>query len=293
MIINSSGKKRITKTKLNRSDEGLKMSFGRRRKMPQEEPIPGEDRKGVGEVRRIRIDKIRVVGRRRTIDPEKARVLAESMAKIGLQSPITVKPNFGPPVLVAGLHRLEAAKLLGWTHIAANFFEGSKSAARLWEISENLHRSDLTVLERSELLAEWVRLISEEEGEGAQRGRQPHDRGVSKSARNLGFTRDAIRRASAIAGISGDAKREAKEAKLDDKQSALLDIAKKPPEAQVERVREIANKRRNPDPDLATLKQEWADQGILRKRIWVGASLTARESFIKQVLRKDGKTPED
>ena len=35
------------------------------------------------------------------------------------------------------------------------------SDARLWEIAENLHRSELTVTERAEHIAEWVRLIAE------------------------------------------------------------------------------------------------------------------------------------
>ena len=30
--------------------------------------------------------------------------------------------------------------------------------ARLWEISENLHRADLSALERAEQIAEWVAL---------------------------------------------------------------------------------------------------------------------------------------
>ena len=33
--------------------------------------------------------------------------------------------------------------------------------ARLWEIAENLHRADLTALERDRELAEWIRLTDE------------------------------------------------------------------------------------------------------------------------------------
>src|SRR3954471_13123367 len=37
----------------------------------------------------------------------------------------------------------------------------SEPEARLWEIAENLHRADLTVQERSEHVAEWIRLTDE------------------------------------------------------------------------------------------------------------------------------------
>jgi hypothetical protein len=33
--------------------------------------------------------------------------------------------------------------------------------SRLWEIAENLHRAELSTLERSDQIAEWVRLAEE------------------------------------------------------------------------------------------------------------------------------------
>jgi hypothetical protein len=39
--------------------------------------------------------------------------------------------------------------------------EGTEIDARLWEIAENLHRADLTSLERSEHIAEWIKLTGE------------------------------------------------------------------------------------------------------------------------------------
>ena len=60
--------------------------------------------------------------------------------------------------VMAGRHRIAAARKLGWEEIEAREFDGDKDHARLWEIAENLHRADLTALERSEMIAEWVRL---------------------------------------------------------------------------------------------------------------------------------------
>lgn len=39
--------------------------------------------------------------------------------------------------------------------------------ARMWEIAENLHRADLTVLERDEHIAEWVRLSDVQSSQAA------------------------------------------------------------------------------------------------------------------------------
>jgi ParB-like chromosome segregation protein Spo0J len=54
--------------------------------------------------------------------------------------------------------RLEAARRLGLKTVPVVIHANDEPAARLWEIAENLHRADLTVLERSEHIAEWVRL---------------------------------------------------------------------------------------------------------------------------------------
>jgi sulfiredoxin len=51
--------------------------------------------------------------RRATLDPDKAREIAESMLQIGQQTPILVRRDGERFVLVEGLHRLEACKQLG------------------------------------------------------------------------------------------------------------------------------------------------------------------------------------
>jgi ParB-like chromosome segregation protein Spo0J len=53
------------------------------------------------------------VKRRATLDPMKAQEIAESILQIGLQNPILVRQDGERFVLVEGLHRLEACKLLG------------------------------------------------------------------------------------------------------------------------------------------------------------------------------------
>jgi sulfiredoxin len=51
--------------------------------------------------------------RRSTLDPDKAREIAESMLQVGQQTPILVRQDGERFVLVEGLHRLEACKQLG------------------------------------------------------------------------------------------------------------------------------------------------------------------------------------
>src|SRR5262249_38167042 len=75
--------------------------------------------------------------------------LAESMREIGLLNPITLTDDYR---LIAGYHRLAAAKHLGWWMIEANIVALEGLKAELAEIDENLIRNELTVLERAEHL---------------------------------------------------------------------------------------------------------------------------------------------
>jgi uncharacterized ParB-like nuclease family protein len=51
--------------------------------------------------------------RRKTLNPETVRAIAESMLTEGQKTPILVRPDGDRVVLVEGLHRLEACKALG------------------------------------------------------------------------------------------------------------------------------------------------------------------------------------
>jgi ParB-like chromosome segregation protein Spo0J len=181
---------------------------------------------------RIAVPDIEVTGKHRDVEPEKVKSLAASMAKIGLRTPITVrrieKDLDTKTFLGAGLYRLEAAKKLGWEYIDAFVMEGTKADARMWQLMENLYRADLTALQRAEHVTELVQGVLQD-ADGVQvappGGQQPHDRGIKKAAKALGFTRDEVRRSLKIDGICEAAKTKAKELGLDDNQSALLKIA--------------------------------------------------------------------
>lgn len=99
-------------------------------------------------MRKIRIDQITNPLPDRNVSPQVVRELADSMATIGLRHPIIVTHDMR---LVAGRQRLAAAKLLGWSRIAATIIEGVDEAD-LATLDENLCRSEFSHLEYAEAL---------------------------------------------------------------------------------------------------------------------------------------------
>lgn len=210
-----------------------------------------------------------VVGKRlRPLDPAAVNLLKDSISKIGLQTPLSVRPlsNEGGLLLVAGHYRLQACIELGMTNIPVRVVNGSEIDARLWEIAENLHRAELTLIEKAEHIAEWIRLVEERGKVSAQvapklsvRGRVNEGRpksGINAAARELGVERTEAQRAIKIASLDSEAKAEAKALKLDDNQSSLLKAARQSgKEGQIRVLQEHAVKKaapRTPDPSADT-----------------------------------------
>jgi hypothetical protein len=94
----------------------------------------------------------------------------------------------------------------------------NRNDARLWEIAENLHRADLTVTERSEHIAEWVRLTEDKQkmagascaiqpdAIGRKRSAQQQPSGINAAVRDLGIDRTEAQRAVKIASLTPEAK---------------------------------------------------------------------------------------
>lgn len=75
----------------------------------------------------VKIDSIYVpTALRLPLDSKKLEEIAISIAEIGQQSPILVRPDKERYVLVSGLHRLEACRALGETTILANVVQARK-----------------------------------------------------------------------------------------------------------------------------------------------------------------------
>lgn len=75
----------------------------------------------------IPIDRIYIpTALRQPLDGKKLEEIAISIADIGQQTPILVRPDKERYVLVSGLHRLEACRALGETTIIANVVQARK-----------------------------------------------------------------------------------------------------------------------------------------------------------------------
>jgi hypothetical protein len=198
------------------------------------------------------LDDVQILGHRRLLDEDSVSTLAKSIERIGLQSPITVRkvddypwpegPGFAY-VLVAGAHRLEALKRLKIEPFRAAVMDWDSDTARMWEIAENLHRAELTQLERSEHIAEWIKLADKPgQVDQVSKGGRGKKGGISKASFGIGVQRKDAERSLQVAGLTDEAKDAAKAVGLDDNRTALLKAAKEDtPEKQTAKIHEIAN----------------------------------------------------
>lgn len=245
-------------------------------------------------VKRIPVDHIHVVGSRRDVDPEIVTAIANSIKQVGLQNPITVakRETLQGYRLIAGRHRLEAIKSLQMEHVECHVIEWQRRKRRLWEISENLHRADLSELERANQINEWRKLTKNQDGQLARPGgRQPQDRGIKRTAKALRLSREKVRRSARIAELPDSVKAAAKKAGVQDNQRLLLELAKLPSEHdQLEKIAAIKHSRQRTG-GLGKRERKQID-GLRRalgackkfRRRWQKASEIVRKGFIKKLM---------
>jgi hypothetical protein len=195
--------------------------------------------------------------------------LAQSIRAIGLQTPLTCIVRDGQHVLVSGRNRLEALRLIGCEQAPVRIVDFNDVEAQLWQLSENLHRAELTKLQYDQQVVRYAQLLKvklagetavpiqpQQESEirvresqpdqlrqaGAQYGEPVADRVSSRFvARELNIPEQTVRRAYQTASLSPEAQKAAVETGLDDNRSALLEAAKEcTPEAQTATIRRLA-----------------------------------------------------
>lgn len=105
-------------------------------------------------------------------------------------------------------HRLEVVRANGEHMIRAYVMKVREIEARLWEINKNLHRAELSALERVEQIDEGRVLTADKvrETPSPSGGAQPKESGVRATARELGVDPKDVRYAAKVAAISDDAK---------------------------------------------------------------------------------------
>jgi ParB family chromosome partitioning protein len=141
------------------------------------------------------------------IDPENVKAIAASMKASGLINPLTVRVREGRGNgywLIAGAHRLAAAKRLKWSSIDCIVLDGIEaSAAELLTVDENLVRRTLTAAQRALLTRrrkELYEAMHPETKQGSAPGKAGGGKVKTKAAKLATFV-------AATATSTGKAKR--------------------------------------------------------------------------------------
>ena len=191
---------------------------------------------------KIKINDIRVDPGRRDVKQQNVEELAKSIKAVGLLNPITITPDH---TLIAGLHRVEAAKLLGWTEIECTVSDAAGIQAELAEIDENFVRVGLSHRELGDLLLrrkELYEAIHPETQRGKRNGQTAKNGNLTflgakpfseDTADKLGVSKRTVERlVQTAAALTPEAKKVIRDA--DDKISrdAALKISRLPPSQQ-------------------------------------------------------------
>jgi ParB-like chromosome segregation protein Spo0J len=256
----------------------------------------------------IPIDDIKVdLGNRRPVIPKMVETLVTSIRVEGLRSPLWVIKVEDETVLVSGLQRLEAMKVLKWKEVPCVFVEPDKIVARRLQLIENAHRADLTKLERANQTAEWLELVESLErisGEKFQKKPGRPEGGHAKAARTLpvpGKSEDAKRKRIAsdrkIGALDPAVQAAAIKAGLDDNTGKLEEIARqKTQAAQLAKVRELAKRGKKSsatdhsapadgETHFEMMARKWQDQKKLVRADWEKAPRDDKRRYIIEVLQ--------
>lgn len=246
----------------------------------------------------VSVNSIQEMKGHRPVDKEQVASMAESIRRIGLRTPITLIRRERGLLVVAGLHRLAAAKVAGLSKIPCFIIKGSNANARAWRLSENFHRAELNKLERAEAADEWRRLFHKKSI--SAKGSDTRDKGIAKAAKTTGLSRETVRRSKTIAGMSKDAKREVRRLGLHDNQRALLTVASQPTAAtQVRKARELSENGRvpahsgsdggksekgvAPNKEFSLLQKSWKRAKKFRLA-WKRSHKKIRHRFVSEIM---------
>ena len=106
-------------------------------------------RNSASEIQIISISEIKINTGRREIESKFVEELAGSIKDLELMNPITLSADH---TLISGLHRIEAAKILGWTEVPCIIMDVVGLQAEMAEIDENIIRRGYGVFEIGEKL---------------------------------------------------------------------------------------------------------------------------------------------
>jgi len=157
------------------------------------------------EITEVPVEKIKTRLRLRTPDEKTIKELAESIKITGLINPITVDTQ---GYLIAGFHRWNAIKALGWKTVPAIIKDTSGIQSELIEIDENLKRNELNHIEIAEHIVRREELL-EELGVRMKRGGNQYSNGLvttTELAEQLGMSNRIYRLKRQPADLHPEAK---------------------------------------------------------------------------------------
>ena len=192
----------------------------------------------------IKISEIKINPGRRDTQQRNVEELARSIAAVGLMNPITVTQD---NTLIAGLHRLEAVKLLGWTEIECTISDADGLQAELAEIDENFVRAGLSHRELGDLLLrrkELYEAIHPETRQGQRNGQTAKNDNLTvlqakpfseDTADKLGVSKRTVERlVQTAANLTPEAKKTIRDAGDKITKGDALKISRLPPDQQAE-----------------------------------------------------------
>ncbi|MCM1304834.1 MAG: ParB N-terminal domain-containing protein [Lachnospiraceae bacterium] len=243
---------------------------------------------------KVPIGKIQIKEGRRSLDTAHAEELAASIRELGLLNPVTIDRENN---LIAGLHRLEAVRLLGWTEVecTVSSLEGLK--AELAEIDENIVRSDISALEYGEILLRRKEIYETLHPEAKHGGDRRSD-GIKTTkcrfentrsfaedtAEKLGVTRRTVERQIQMAkNLAPEAKDIIRDTDTRLSKKAAMKLSRLEPEQQKEAVGLLAAK------EIKTV-EEYTERTGERKQAGTGLENTEKTDREAEI---QGREPEE
>ena len=180
----------------------------------------------------IGVDQIRTRVRLRTPDEDKIKELSESIRISGLINPITIdNQNY----LIAGFHRWNACKQLGWSTIPAIIKDTTGIQSELIEIDENLKRNELNHIEVAEHIVRREELL-EELGMRMKRGGNQYSTGLittTELAEQLGMSNRIYRLKRQPADLHPEAKDLLKQTRFSSNLMDMVTLSREPDHIQI------------------------------------------------------------
>lgn len=247
----------------------------------------------------IPIASIDASGRCRPVTPAVAEQLAADIGNRGLRQPVEVAAKGKDKwKLVAGGHRLEACRLLGWAEIPAFEVTGETLELRRDELLENLARNELSKLERAQFLAKLKEVYQQLNPETKRGGdRTQGKRQCLPFAESVAARTDLAVRTINLSAAIGEGLDEAAADRLrgthfEDNQKELELLAKQPTDEQAGVV-DLLLRAEDPAPTVAAavrIRRGTADptkkQATAQHKLWKAWNRSTpadRRAFLRQI----------